>query len=153
MRNAECTRKPPEKSKRHSNALVSVYRVFVDHHHTQESPRRMSFRCSACTPTASSTFSHGGALTVEPTDRTDAPHTAVSTGIVHGSSSLWPVTAPPPHRASLSFPHSFRVPLQCCRRGVHTGPHTGHMLLADTIHLAACGPAAGCRDDFWRFHH
>jgi len=27
------------------------------------------------------------------------------------------------------------------------------MLLADTIHLAACGPAAGCRDDFWRFHH
>jgi len=27
------------------------------------------------------------------------------------------------------------------------------MLLANTIHFAACGPAAGCRDDFWRFHH
>jgi len=92
----------------------------------------------------------GGALTVQPTDRTDSPHSVVPTGAVHvPSSGLCHPPVAANRTSAFHAPSDFHR--QRCRRGVHIGPQTGHMSPAHTHHHFACESTASTSVGSWGF--
>ena len=102
----------------------------------RQCPCFVCFLITMCTrPWRPLLINSGGALTVQLTDSTDAPHTAVSTGAVHfPSSGLCHDPFASNHAAASHTPSDCHR--QRGRRVFHTGPHAGHT--PTTHHASSC---------------